>query len=67
MTDEPAHVQQLGPFSLRAFPRRNWLVFSRHHAGATNSVGMSGDDLADAMALLRTGGDWLADYREDSR
>jgi hypothetical protein len=26
-------------------------------------MGMSGDDLADAMALLRTGGDWLADYR----
>lgn len=63
MSDEPAHVQQLGPFSLRAFPKRNWLVISRHGAGATNSMGLSGDDLADAMALLRTGGDWLADYR----
>jgi hypothetical protein len=30
-------------------------------------MGISGDDLADAMALLRTGGDWLADYREGSK
>ena len=65
MTDGVAHVQQLGSFSLRAFPARNWLVLSRHGNGTTNSVGLSGDDLADAMALLRTGGDWLADYRED--
>jgi len=65
VTDQDvAHVQQLGPFSLRAFPHRNWLVISRHGAGATNSMGLSGDDVADAVALLRTGGDWLADYRE---
>ena len=65
MTDQDvAHVQQLGPFSLRAFPHRNWLVFSRHHNGTVNSVGLSGDDVADAVALLRTGGDWLADYKD---
>lgn len=59
-----AYTQALGNFVLKVIPSRDWLILSRHRNGATNSVGLSGDDLADAMALLRTGGDWLADYHE---
>jgi hypothetical protein len=64
MTVEAAHTLALGQLSLRVFPDRNWLVLAKHKNGQVNTVGLSGDDLVDAAALLNTAAAWLADYRD---
>lgn len=61
---EPAHTVTLGEVSLRVFPARNWLVLARRRGGQVNTLGFTGDDIADVAALLNTAGAWLADHRE---
>lgn len=62
-THEPAHVLSLGHMHVRVFPDRNWLVLSRDRGGQTNTLGITTEDLTDAVALLRTADAWLADQR----
>lgn len=56
------YTDRLGPFDLRVFPDRDWLVVTRHgHNGSVNSLGMTSAELTDAVSLLNTGHAWLAD------
>lgn len=59
------HTTTLGNLELKVMPDRDWAVLTRKHNGTVNSVGFTSADLADAVALLHTAGDWLADRYGD--
>lgn len=56
---EAQHTIRLGSCIARVDVARNWVVFTRYHNGTANTVGLSGDEITDALAVLRTAGDWL--------
>lgn len=60
-----AHTTTLGNLELKVMPERDWAILTRQHNGIKNSVGLTSADLADAVALLQTAGDWMAGHYGD--
>jgi hypothetical protein len=55
---------RLGPWLARVDTARNWVVLTRFQNGIPNTVGFSGDEITDAIAVLRTAADWFGQSGE---